>query len=55
MTKVGESEEERRTESIMGSGNRGKIGETKKISKEVTQADRDKEIHRKQDIIHMHG
>jgi len=31
-------------ENIMGSGNRGKIEETRKISKEVTQTDRNKEI-----------
>jgi len=38
----------------MGSGNCGKIEETRQISKEVIQADRNKEIYYKNNIIHMH-
>lgn len=44
VTEVEESEEERRIEDIMGSGNREKIEKTRKISKKVTQADRNEEI-----------
>lgn len=42
--KVAKSEEERRIENIMGSGNQWKKEETRKICKEVTQADRNKKI-----------
>lgn len=59
MTKIEESEEEK-NENIMGSGNRGKIEETRQIFIEeilqikVTQADRNKEIYYRKDIVHMH-